>query len=152
MPNASPLGPTHMHVYEARCVTTASQQRVRKHAPRRPGALEVTDAREDALHAHRLPWGMASGALEQERQQLLRELEDMHRDHGRAGDNDDHVGQSKHLMDLAAMELSKLKVSSSSSSSSSLSPPAGSSHGFTSLGWGFRRMPLRLWTHAALLR
>jgi hypothetical protein len=110
------------------------------------------------MHAHRLAWGHGvrclrqerlSGVLEQERLQLLRELEDMHRDHGRAGDNDDHVGQSKHLMDLAAMELSKLKVSSSSSSSSSssfffssssLSPPAGSFHGLTSLAWSFGRM------------
>ena len=94
---------------------------------------------------------MPSGALEQERQQLLRELEDMHRDHVRAGHNDD-VGQSKHLMDLAAMELSKLKVSSSSSSSSSLSPPAGSPDGLSSLAWGFGRMALGLWTHGALLR
>ena len=54
--------------------------------------------------------GLGAGALEQERQQLVRELEDMQREHGRTGDAHD-VGQSKHLMDMAAMELSKLKVS-----------------------------------------
>ena len=183
---ASPLRATHMHVYAARCVTTASpheservstvvggpgrwkgltrgrthwhacttsgmasgvlEQELREQERMASGILEQ-ERRSGVLEQERL-----SGVLEQERLQLLRELEDMHRDHGRAGDNDDHVGQSKHLMDLAAMELSKLKVSSSSSSSSSLSPPAGSPDGLSSLAWGFGRMALGLWTHGALLR
>jgi len=41
----------------------------------------------------------------------VRELEDMQREHARTSDAHD-VGQSKHLMDMAAMELSKLKVAS----------------------------------------
>lgn len=52
---------------------------------------------------------MMSG-MEQERQQLVRELEELQARHTSA-DNDDSVGQSKHLMDLAAGELAKLKTS-----------------------------------------